>query len=398
MSESPFSIIQNSVSGHLAFDTIYYVESKQNEDLNKVMSAVEHSGYVLFDNTELQPFPFKLHCLSQEELTPESLRARMSVAFEDDLVAEAIDSLRDCLAADMGGVLTVRCLPKHDEDANNERCDLCTCEEFGDLRPEEALKMLLSFARFAAQENFQRLSGTSYSRFLDAKEEANHPRRHSHNTMTMGFIVVKPDPKEIIQKMTDRIQVLNSTINGTADYNNMIAVLENELKYLKNKVKYNEPFKIKVNRDIISAEIDGNWEKIDLGRAKVADALYIFFLRQLERAHCNSNILPYLSQNDMEEYANEIAAIYKNISGKRKVNIDSWFLKSTFSSDFSNTTSHIRSYFKKEFDVDTLKNKYNKCYSIEIMKGTKKNNPCYGIDLDISDFDLGWYSIHENNI
>lgn len=391
-----FSIIQYSVSGHLAFDTVYYVESKQNEVLNKVMSAIEHSGYVLFADTELQPFPFKLHCLSQEELMTENLRARMSGAFKDDLVAEAIVSLRDCLAADKGGVLTARCLPNQDEDADNGHCDLCTCEIFGNIRPEESLKTLQSFARFAAQENFHRLSGTSYSKFLRAQEEALHPRRRSNSTMS--FVVEFPDPKEIISKMNSRLQELSSTINGTADYNDVIDILEQDLKSLKDKVKYNKPFKVEVQWSEIKVAIQEKKEKVRFGRGDVADTLYIFFLRQLERAHCDSSILPYLSQNEMEKYSSEITAIYQRISGKDPVGINSVFLKSTESNDFANAVSSIRKFFKNEFDVETLRNDYGKCYSIEIMDKDRYGNPRYGILLDVEDFDLGRFSIDTQNI
>lgn len=396
MSENTFSIVRYSGSGHLAFDTVYYVESKQKEDLNKVMNDIEHSGYVLFANAELQPFPFKLHCLSQEELAPENLRARMANNYEEHSVAEAIDSLRDCLAADKGGVLTARCLPNQDEDADNGHCDLCTCEKFGSIRPEESLKTLQSFARFAAQENFQRLSGTSYSTFLRAKDEALHPRRQSNSTMS--FIVAYPDPKEIISKMNSRLQELSSTIDGTADYYDMIDILEKDLKSLKDKVKYNKPFMVEVQWSEIKVAIQGKKEKVRFGRGDVADTLYIFFLRQLERAHCDSNILPYISQNEMEKYSAEITAIYQRISGKDPVGINSVFLKSTESNDFANAVSSIRKFFKNEFNVETLRNDYGKCYSIEIMDKDRYGNPRYGIQLDVEDFDLGRFSIDAQRI
>ncbi len=391
-----FPIVQYSVSGHLAFDTIYYVESKQNKELNKVMSAIEHSGRFLFADTELQPFPFKLSCLSQEELMAENLRARMSGAFEDHLVTEAIDSLRDCLAADKGGVLTVRCLPAQNETVNKGRCTLCTFEEFGAISPEEALDTLQSFACFAAQENFERLSGTSYSQFLNAKEEARHPRRHSSSTM--GFIVVQPDPAQILEEMRNRIDELNSTISDSTDYNDIVKVLEKDLKSLKDKVKYNKPFKVEVHWSEIKVAIQGKKETVRFGRGDVADALYIFFLRQLERAHRDRNISPYLSQNEMEKYSAEIASIYKNISGKNPGSISSVFLKSTESNDFSNALSSIRKFFKNEFDVETLRKDYGKCYSIEIMDKDRGDNPRYGIQLDVEDFDLMRFSIGAGNL
>lgn len=394
MSENTFSLIHYSVSVHLAFDTIYYVESKENVALNKAMLEIEQAGQVLFADTELQPFPFKLKCISQDELSPENLFAKLNDAYEADRVEEAIESLRDCLAADKGGVLSVRCLPGQKDNENGDRCDIFTAENFGDTSPEDALATLKSFARHAALENFQRLAGIPYVRFKQAKEEELHPRRHSNNSM--GFIVVPTDPKEIIREMRLRLDELDGTINEQTEYYDIVDALENDLESLKNKVKYNKPCKLRVDWESIQVEIDGKWEKVKFGRCDQALALYVFFLRQIMRAKRDSNISPYLSQEEMRQYSKELTKLYKNFSGKEKVDISTWFLKSTHSGDFANAKSTINKFFKNELDVETLKKKYSKCYSIANMGKDSYGNPRYGIGLDPDDFDLGIFSIDED--
>ncbi len=52
----------------LAFDTVYFVDSPDNESLNQAMRQIEQSHRLLFDNADVQPFPFKLLCLTREEL------------------------------------------------------------------------------------------------------------------------------------------------------------------------------------------------------------------------------------------------------------------------------------------------------------------------------------------
>lgn len=156
---------------------------------------------------------------------------------------------------------------------------------------------------------------------------------------------------------------------------------------------------IQVCDDKIQLEFPGKkYEKVTFGRANVAKTLYIFFLRQIERAAQDKNMLPYLSQQEMKQYVAELGDIYRDISGKTRFNLSSLFEKSTVSNDFATARSSIRCYFDKLFDVELLQNKFKKCYTIEVMGKDRYGNPRYGIDLDTKDFDLGWYSIYRKNI
>lgn len=156
---------------------------------------------------------------------------------------------------------------------------------------------------------------------------------------------------------------------------------------------------IRINDDKIQIELPGTkYEIVNFRRGAVAKTLYIFFLRQIERAAHDKSVSHCLSQQEMEQYADELADIYRNISGKMRFDLSTLFEKSTVSNDFTNALSSIRRYFDDLFDVNLLQKEFKKCYSIEIMGKDRYGNPRYGIDLDMEDFYLGWYSIHRNNI
>ena len=167
----------------------------------------------------------------------------------------------------------------------------------------------------------------------------------------------------------------------------------------ENMAKVKLPCKLEVQDDRICIELpDQSLKKITFGRGNVAKTLYIFFLRQIERAEEDRNAPTCLSQVEMEAYKDELFYIYQNISGKkcRMQDVELWLKKGTLSNEFANATASIRKYFDTLFDVLTLKFKFGKCYSIEIMGKDRFGNPRYGIDLKTSDFDLGWYSIQKN--
>lgn len=173
----------------LAFDTVYFVDSPDNEPLNQTMRQIEQSHRLLFDNAEVQPFPLRLLCLTREELAADRLRARFAGLFAPELVNNTIDALRECLQADTGGTLTARCLPRFSGDVRVEDRAVCIAENFGKTSPEEALETAQLFARDVANENFYRMAGTSYYNFIMAKKEYVRPQRHFGGG-GMGFVVV----------------------------------------------------------------------------------------------------------------------------------------------------------------------------------------------------------------
>lgn len=205
------------------------------------------------------------------------------------------------------------------------------------------------------------------------------------------------EPQNAEAPQQERLEQLGELIRQFSTEDNFLAadLMEKELKKMINQSKLQMLCPIRIDDDKIQIEFPGiKYKNITFRRGAVAKTLYVFFLRQIERADQDKSVLPCLSQQEMEQYADELADIYRYISGKSKFNLSTLFNKSTVSNDFTNALSSIRHYFNSIFDVDELRKNLGKCYSIEIMGKDRYGNPRYGIDLDVEDFDLGWYSIN----
>lgn len=380
----------------LCYDMVYYMESPDNEPLNQAMRQLAAAGQPLFENTEMQPFPFKLMCLSQEELAADRLTADLADKFEPELVADTIADLRECLQADKGGTLTARCLPKFDGKVRVDDRAVCIIEDFGTTRPENAEETAKSFAHSVAMENFHRLAGISYSRFLKAKEEAQHPhpsRQSSDNTM--GFLIVHADPNEVLQKMQERLDAISNMINEKTNYNDVLKMLDAEVKELKDKYKMNTFCKLFVkDKDLYLKVSDTENRVIEFGR-DTSKALYVFYLQQIQRAKKNPGVPQYLSQDELEDYKNELFEIYQWFSGSTRRRIedicDMWDASKGFM--FRDAISCIKQYFENEFDVATIQKNYNKSYFCSIKReNSKKSGRLYGADLDVDDFNLDQFN------
>lgn len=200
----------------------------------------------------------------------------------------------------------------------------------------------------------------------------------------------------------DRLAEFADLINQFARGDNFLAVelLTGELKRLINNEKLNVPCPILVNNDQIYISIPGiDPEKLSFERGRFAKTLLIFFLRQIERANRDKTVSKFLSQNEMKEgYSDELHKIYECLSRKKNSNLDSLFQKSTLSNDFQNTKSSINKCFDQYFNSDEI-SKFGKCYSIEKNgEEDSQGNPRYGVNLDVDDFDLGYYSIDRMKI
>jgi hypothetical protein len=206
--------------------------------------------------------------------------------------------------------------------------------------------------------------------------------------------------EQMVQEVEDkrkRLAELADWLDRHTDGDPQLAaeLLGLEKQRRENREKVKVPCQLKVRDDKICIELpDKSLKKITFGRGNPAKTLYIFFLRQIERAEEDRNASTCLSQVEMEAYKDDLFYIYQNISGKKckMQDVESWLKKGTLSNEFANAAASIRKYFDTLFDVLTLKFKFGKCYSIEIMGKDRFGNPRYGIDLKTSDFDLGWYS------
>lgn len=197
----------------------------------------------------------------------------------------------------------------------------------------------------------------------------------------------------------DQLAELANLIDQFARGDNFLAVkmLKSELKRRINEDKLTVPCPIQVKNDQIYLIIPGiGEEELSFERANVAKALYILLLRQIERADKDKTVSRYLSQNEMRTYSAELHKIYEYISRKKKSNL-TLFEKSTISNDFQTAKNSIKNCFEQYFNFDEIK-KFGKCYCIEKKGKDSQGNPRYGIELDVDDFDLGYYSIDRMKI
>ena len=409
---SPMSFAAHSLltAVPLCYDTVYYVESPDNEPLNQAMRRIAQSGAPVFADAQQQPFPFKLLYLTRAELEPEQLRTKLPGTFEPELVDETINNLRRCLEADTGGTLTARCLPKFSyDDVREDDRTVCAFEKFSATRPEEAEKKVKDFARFVASENFERVSGVSYYSFQSAREEARQTRSphrdfcsdsYGSSYRSLGFMVAKPDPKVIVQRLQERLATIEDQINEQTSYDDLIGMLEADLKSLKNKYKMDTICKVEVDDDKIYLWISKKEKReILFDRRDFAKTLFVFYLQQIQRANRNPGVSRYLSQLELEEYKDELYKIYQYFSGRQQCSmkdIQSLWDKSA-GYGFRDATSSIRNYFKEEFDVEALKKKYHKCYfSAKQNEKDQFGYLRYGIDLDEEDFDIEQFTYKKN--
>ena len=357
----------------LAYDTLYYVESLDNEPLNQAMRQIAAAGQPLFENAEMQPFPFKLQCLTQEELAADRLSARLIGDFDPDLVADTIADLRECLCADTGGTLTARCLPKFDYDGNpNDDNAVCSSTEFGSTR---------------------RLAGITYYRFQEAKEEANSPSRISPGPRMLGFIIAPTNPQEIVDKMHKRLKKISRDINNH-NISSVFEAMETEIETLKNSYKRKNVYKLYIDNNF-NIWIDTQEQmplKVKFSRGDKAKALYIFYLQQIHIAAKNHAKPIYISPNQLENFKKELFSIYKKICSRCCTPRDIEMFWDSDCNVFDTSLGSIRRFFGQEFDVKEVYSKYHKRYSVELIHNDVFGR-YYGIELDADDIDLGPFKI-----
>ena len=390
----------------LRYDTVYYVESIDNEDLNHTMRQLQQTGPLFYDS-EMMSFPMKLQYVSQKDLDSDYLLAQLNGTCDADDLNDTIDNLRQCFSADSGGTLVARCLPAFSyDDVMEDDSAVCSYPEVRSTSPEDAVENAKLFARFVAEENFERLSGESYCTFQQAKEDAKYPRRSSGG-YGMGFIVRLPDPKKITDDMQRRVSELDDIIKKLTENDDNFAdeLLSVFLKQRQGEGKPKKVYPVVVERDKIYIKISEKKRKhVVFRRAGIAKTLYIFFLRQIEKANKNHSEPIYISKAELVDYKKELISIYERISrwatkdnnDERDIEniIESLYDKTkSNNNEFNNALSSIRDFFKNEFDVNAIKEQINKCYTVEKMGKDKFGNDTYGINLAPEDFELGMYSI-----
>ena len=381
----------------LSFDTLFYVESIENKQLNQLIQELSadvqnHSRRL---KTTPHPFPLHLRYVSQKEVRAGNLASQLQeLGYPEDEVPEYVGLLQTGLSTEKGGCLSLKLAPRYDDcgpiwdDTTLLTTDLLQCDT-----PDAVWHTLQEFANEAARKNFLHLTGMKYQQYLNEKRDSDS-YSYSLPQGYLGFLRVKPDLNKIDRELDQHARELIELASKSFPGRDISILLKRSSTLMENSKKIRQLCKMEVsyNGDISFRDPDGIKRKCDFGRGAVGRMLYILFLRQLERFCKGTSQSPGIDRNHLNRYQNEMMAIYEIISERTMRYKTKDEMKKTIEKLWrkpSNEISHINIFFDDTFDREMLGGKH---YSIENMPESP-DEELYAIGLDKDDFDLGFYSV-----
>ncbi len=383
----------------LCFNTIYYVETPDNEELNSLVQQFFLQDPNALLPRDLRRLRYRFRYLSQKELQPGKLYKRLAeqgVDNNDPATAEAIDFLRECLHTDTGGYLVARQLPKISEKNGTIVLDK---EEhmlsFPLLHVANTKQSIQDFLYRLANSDFESLSGVSYSRYHSDKYERRElGRSSSPGTMSISFIQVPLNISEIDEDTDRKAKEFNNQTNDFLPEDEIKAILiaQRALDLRKNKLKINQLCAISVDKQgKIYYKIDGKEVECKFVRGPLGRALYILYLRQIERAakDLTGKTPSSICRNHLNKYEDELFEIYTSMkpSGtplERQQRIEALWRNP------SNVISKNNQFFEETFNAEAITPNY---YTVEVVGYDENGDELEAVGLETKDFDLGDFSI-----
>ena len=384
----------------LCFNTIYYVECPNNEELNLFVQQRFAEDLNATLPHDLRKIPYRFRYITQKELQPDNFRKHLAELGADDngpATDATIDFLRECLYADTGGYLVARQLTKiSDKDDENDKIGveehLITFPLLDADDKEEGVKRLL---RAVAIADFKILSGVAYHRYYSDKYERRaHQSSHSPETMTIGLIVVPLDIPEIDAEIDRKAKLLDKEVNHLLpnDDDEAILIAQRFLDLRKNKRKINKLCALSVDdRGKIYYQIDGKEVECKFVRGSLGRTLYILYLRQIERAakDWTGKTPSSICRNHLNKYEDELLEIYTSMSPsgspfERQQRIEDLWRNP------SNVISKNNQFFEETFNAEAITPNY---YTIEVVGYDENGDELEAVGLETEDFDLGDFSI-----
>jgi hypothetical protein len=367
----------------LNYDTIYYVESLDNETLNDTMRRLAQQPQPLFEDTEMQPFPFLLKYLARTELM---MNPQM---FNDEMTAEYISELCHHLTTGPGGTLAARYLPIFSSNDTFEDDHLIiSLQDFSTTIPEHAENTARVFAMDVAKTNFYRLANATYDDYL----ESMRPSRpySGFGQEVFGMITRKKTKVEIDANHQRHIDQLSDWLNqNNFSVEEQVIFLDELSKRLKNQSKIKEVYPLQVYNENIYIVLSSREEvKIHFRKARKAKVLYIFYLRHAKLSVGKTSYPKHVSFVDLEKYKDELVNIYVNLGEdikSAKTKIDHLCESSAVFYDIqSSINTSIREIIDEE--ANGTEN-----YLIKIVDGESdsRGNSVYGVNLDPDLINLG---------
>jgi hypothetical protein len=390
----------------LCFQTIYYMESTENEALNNLVQQYFQQDPNSLLPHDLRRLPYRFRYITQEEVQSDNLReslAKNGIDVDSPAATETVALLRECLHSETGGFLAARLLTKpitddeDEEDADSQHEHLLTLPL---LKANNPQRSILDFVSQLAQADFKTLAGTSFYSYYhdkyDNKTSGGLP------TGMMGFLVVRTDTEQVDETIRNTLSELCDRglikLSDGDIHKNPSSLFKEILEAIDNNKKLTQPCGLWVNENgqIFLDTPDGPL-KCNC-RGKLSRALYILFLRQIERAENDpSGQTPTsICLVDLDKYYDELVNIYKQMNPQG--NIFSWKRSiKILCEEPSNEISHINTDFKGKFHVDHIRKKYNKHYTIDLLneKDPQSGQSLYAIGLSMKDITLGEFSINK---
>ncbi len=398
----------------LCFNTIYYVENPGNDSLNELVRQCFQRNPNSRLPRDLQRLTYRFHYLTQADVQTGNLRnliAKTGTDTDSLVAVETIDLLRKCLHADTGGHLVARQLPKQKKTYHEEEDD--SVNEFlisfplheANYSAEQTATQIQNFVTNLAKADFSSLSGVSYYTYYSDKYEQRTSTSRGSSSFTISFIVQPLDIPKIDKEMQDAINILCQKgyidISSDDDTGNSTNILRKIADAIENNTKLDKFCKLQVNKHgVIFIETpQGGTHKCDFGRGRLGRALYILFLRQIERAakDPSGKIAKTICINPMDlDKEKEMLTLYKKMEPPYSPLAMQRTIKEYYK-DTENDRSKINKFFERTFYLDVIEKDYpGKHYSIKIVgQDARTGQSLYAVGLDANDFDLGEYSIDE---
>lgn len=402
------SVIQQTYNEKipLCFHTIYYMESTENEELNNLVRKYFQQDPNNLLHRDLRHLPYRFQYVAQEEVQSDNLRenlAQNGIDADNPAATETVALMRECLHSETGGFLAARALTKpitddkDEEDADSQHEHLLTFPLHQTSSPQRSIQ---NFVCQLAQADFKTLAGISfYSYSLDKDDKRTSGGIPSG---MMGFLVVRSDTEQVDETIRNTLSELCDRglikLSDGDIHKNPSSLFKEILEAIDNNKKLTKPCGLWVNENglIFLSTPEGSL-KCNC-RGKLSRALYILFLRQIERAENDpSGQTPTsICLVDLDKYYDELVSIYQKMNPQG--NLSSWKRSiKILCEEPSNEISHINTDFKGKFHVDHIREKYNKHYTIDLLdeKDPQSGQSLYAIGLTMKDFSLGEFSIYK---
>lgn len=367
----------------LNYDTVYFVESPDNEILNETMRWLAQRPQPLFEDKQMQPFPFRLKCISRAEL---EVNPQM---FSDETTAESIGELCQHLTAGTGGTLAARHLPIFSSNDTFEDDNLIiSFQDFNTTIPEQAEKTAREFAQDVAKANFYRLSNSTYDDYL----ESMRPSRPSSGfgQEVFGMVIRKKTKVEITASYQRHIEQLSDWLNqNNFSVEEQVIFLDELSKRLKNQSKIKEVYPLKVFDEKVYIVLPSRKKvPIHFRKARKAKVLYIFYLRHAKLSEGDPSYPKHVSFADLDKYKDELVDIYCNLREDIRSAIPKIDYLCASSAEFQDIKTSINSNIKEIVDEDA---DGTEDYLISPIEGESdsRGNTVYGVNLDPDLIDLG---------